>query len=138
MDKCEKCDLCLWNQGSGGGGGGGGSSTLAGLTDVDISNPSDGQTLVYDAASEKWVNGSGGGLLTVHRDANETLDKTWQQIADALLAILVIGDEFDKVVTYFNGMYYDDEDGYVVTESTGERYATDSANGYPVLDESPR
>lgn len=55
----EKCDLCLWNQGSGGGGGG--SSTLSGLTDVDISNPTDGQTLVYDAASSKWVNGGGGG-----------------------------------------------------------------------------
>lgn len=44
-----------------GGGGGGGSSTLSGLTDVDLTNPTDGQTLVYDAASQKWVNGSGGG-----------------------------------------------------------------------------
>lgn len=43
------------------GSGGGGSSTLAGLTDVDLTNPTDGQTLVYDAASSKWVNGSGGG-----------------------------------------------------------------------------
>lgn len=47
--------------GGGGGGGGGGSSTLAGLTDVDLTNPTDGQTLVYDAASSKWANGSGGG-----------------------------------------------------------------------------
>ena len=60
MDKC-KCDLCLWNQGSGGGGGGGGSSTLSGLTDVDISNPSNGQTLVYNSTSGKWENGAGGG-----------------------------------------------------------------------------
>lgn len=44
-----------------GGGGGGGSSTLSGLTDVDISNPSDGQTLVYNATSGKWENGAGGG-----------------------------------------------------------------------------
>lgn len=44
-----------------GGGGGGGSSTLSGLTDVDISNPSDGQTLVYNASAGKWENGSGGG-----------------------------------------------------------------------------
>lgn len=42
------------------GGGGGGSSTLAGLTDVDISNPTNGQTLVYNATSGKWENGSGG------------------------------------------------------------------------------
>lgn len=43
------------------GGGGGGSTTLAGLTDVDISNPTDGQTLVYNATSGKWENGAGGG-----------------------------------------------------------------------------
>lgn len=44
-----------------GGGGGGGSSTLSGLTDVDISNPQNGQTLVYNATSGKWENGAGGG-----------------------------------------------------------------------------
>lgn len=44
-------------------GGGGGSSTLAGLTDVDLSSPTDGQALVYDATNQEWVNGtvSGGG-----------------------------------------------------------------------------
>lgn len=41
--------------------GGGGSSTLSGLTDVDISNPTDGQTLVYNAETGKWENGAGGG-----------------------------------------------------------------------------
>lgn len=40
---------------------GGGSTTLAGLTDVDISNPTNGQTLVYNAESGKWENGAGGG-----------------------------------------------------------------------------
>lgn len=44
-----------------GGGGGGGSTTLSGLTDVDISNPSNGQTLVYNASAGKWENGAGGG-----------------------------------------------------------------------------
>lgn len=39
-----------------GSGGGGGSSTLAGLDDVNISSPSDGQVLRYDNASSKWVN----------------------------------------------------------------------------------
>ena len=73
------------------GGGGGGSSTLAGLTDVDISNPTDGQTLVYNATSEKWENGAGGGVLVVHAtwgDTPETenictLDKTWNEITAA-------------------------------------------------------
>lgn len=42
-------------------GGPGGASTLSGLTDVDITNPTDGQTLVYNAESGKWENGAGGG-----------------------------------------------------------------------------
>ena len=49
--------------------GGGGSSTLYGLTDVNISNPTNGQALVYNATSSKWENqsiggGGGGGTLT--------------------------------------------------------------------------
>ena len=31
------------------------------INDVDITSAADGQTLVYDATSGKWVNGSGGG-----------------------------------------------------------------------------
>lgn len=44
-------------------GGGGGSSSLAGLSDVDISAPADGQVLTYDNVNSKWVNAnpSGGG-----------------------------------------------------------------------------
>ena len=42
-------------------GGGGGSSTLAGLTDVDLTTPTDGQVLSYDGTNNKWVNASGGG-----------------------------------------------------------------------------
>lgn len=50
--------------------GGGGSSTLYGLTDVNISSPTNGQALVYNATSQKWENqtigggGGGGGTLT--------------------------------------------------------------------------
>lgn len=38
-----------------------GASSLQGLSDVNISSPTDGQALVYDSASSKWVNGAGGG-----------------------------------------------------------------------------
>jgi len=38
-------------------GGGGGSSTLAGLDDVNIESPTDGQALVYDAESDTFKNG---------------------------------------------------------------------------------
>lgn len=75
------------------GGGGGGSTTLAGLTDVDISNPSDGQVLVYNATSGKWENGrspSGSGLLIVNALATTTndgstltFDKTFSELKSA-------------------------------------------------------
>ena len=47
-------------------GGGGGSSTLAGLNDVSLASPTDGQLLGYNGTSHKWenVNGGGGGSST--------------------------------------------------------------------------
>lgn len=60
------------------GGGGGGSSTLAGLTDVDISTPTNGQTLIYNATSGKWENGSGGGGSATHNySTTEQIVGTW-------------------------------------------------------------
>lgn len=41
--------------------GGGGVSSLSELSDVNISSPIDGQGLVYDSATQKWVNGTVGG-----------------------------------------------------------------------------
>lgn len=48
-------------------GGGGGSSTLAGLDDVSLATPTDGQLLGYNGISHKWenVNGGGGGSSTL-------------------------------------------------------------------------
>ena len=43
---------------------GGGAGTLAGMTDVDLSNPSDGQTITYDGTAGKWVN-SRSGMIDV-------------------------------------------------------------------------
>ena len=43
------------------GGGGGGSTTLAGLLDVAITNPQNGDALVYNATSRKWENQAIGG-----------------------------------------------------------------------------
>ena len=41
---------------TGSGTGGSGSSTLAGLTDVMVTNPTDGQVLMYSVGSGKWIN----------------------------------------------------------------------------------
>lgn len=47
--------------------GGGGSSTLAGLSDVDITTttPTNNQVLKYDSTKQKWVNGSALGIKSV-------------------------------------------------------------------------
>lgn len=42
-------------------GGGGGSSTLSGLTDVDLSSPTNGQILKYNSTTQKWENADEGG-----------------------------------------------------------------------------
>ena len=47
------------------GGGGGGVSALSDLIDVSINNPSNGQVLVYNQTSGKWINGSGGATGSV-------------------------------------------------------------------------
>jgi len=36
--------------------GGGGSSTLSGLTDVDLTTPANDEALIYDSTAQKWVN----------------------------------------------------------------------------------
>ena len=56
--------------GSGGSSGGGGASYLGELDDVSLSNPTNGQALVYDSATGLWKNGTvqgggGGGTGTV-------------------------------------------------------------------------
>lgn len=95
---------------SAGGGGGGAVDSVNGKTgdvvldvddinDVDINNLADGQTLVYDATSGKWVNGSGGGGTTDYSDltnkpqingvtlsGNKTASELGVKVNDNLLA----------------------------------------------------
>lgn len=46
-------------------GGSGGSSTLSDLTDTAISSPTNGQALVYDSTTSKWVNSSVNTKVTI-------------------------------------------------------------------------
>lgn len=92
--------------------GGGGSTTLSGLTDVDISNPTDGQTLVYNAESGKWVNGAGGsGVLIVTEVPTDNpkilrLDHTYREIVNADMAIWKPSEEGVTLLAYL-GDYQD-------------------------------
>lgn len=58
-------------------GGGGGATALSGLSDVDLSSPSDGQVLKYNNTSQKWENAneSGGNGHTYSSDEQEV--GTW-------------------------------------------------------------
>lgn len=50
--------------------GGGGSTTLAGLTDVAITSPTNGQALIYNSSTSKWNNQTlpGGDMLKATYD----------------------------------------------------------------------
>ena len=77
-------------------GGGGGSSTLSGLTDVDISNPTDGQILVYNAESGKWENGAGGGgsvipIFTLTQTSQTGGTATCNMTFDSIVAAIQSG-----------------------------------------------
>ena len=64
----------LWTQqflsalGLNSGGGGGGATALTDLVDVALSNPQNGQVLMYNSSTGKWYNGTvqsgGGGTVT--------------------------------------------------------------------------
>lgn len=76
-------------------GGGGGSFS------PDITDPQDGQTLVYDATAAKWVN-AGAGIMLVHNEVDEntgvvTMNKTYAEIYSALASGQLIF-AFSKVV----------------------------------------
>lgn len=58
--------------------GGGAAITLDELYDVTITNPRDKQALVYDAASQKWINGAsvGGGNISLNGTVYEAVNGT--------------------------------------------------------------
>lgn len=65
--KNVKVEAGLWTEqflsalGLNGGGGGGGATTLGELSDVVITDPQNGQALIYNSGTGMWVNGAGGG-----------------------------------------------------------------------------
>jgi hypothetical protein len=102
----------------------GGSSTLSGLTDVDISNPSDGQTLVYNATSGKWENGAagGGGMPVIDGTQLEeeiTLDIT----AGNLYTLMQNGPVVYKVLGSESGIQFMSYTRIVIAQTDGVHYS---------------
>lgn len=104
-------------------GGGGGSSTLAGLTDVNISNPTDGQTLVYDAASSKWVNGSGGG------GSYTVFDGTYTDNPMTITLDTTCADLYTACTNGPVGIRYTPQEGVTVTELIAKYFIVSDPDG---------
>lgn len=122
-----------------------------GISDVgietNIQNPTDGQTLKYDAESGKWVNGEGGGSTTpliVNSVYDETqgtltLDHTWQEINAAFPNVWIDSTESENFISKSSVLclYYVGADYLVRTQApdTGDYrfFTTRSADGYPMI-----
>lgn len=103
----------------------------------EITDPQDGQTLKYDAASGKWVNAEGGGSSTLVVNVNDgTFDKTWQEIDDAFPNVKIKGQSNTTLLPIdigsSSGNYYLD---VLQINSQGAvepiTYAASSSDGYP-------
>jgi hypothetical protein len=117
---------------------------------TNITDPQDGQTLKYDAASGKWVNAEGGGssTLVVHTttgsDDAVVMDKTWQEIYNAMPNVMEESedDSFQLRQPVLYAMKSSDTQYDIVVgdfdirqsapTATFTRYRADSASGNPI------
>ena len=88
-----------------------------------------------------WVaaNPSAGGGVLVVTDTDGTLDKTWQEIKDAMLVGSVVIDRSNQLATdivYVGRVFFTSFGGdkySVYTDGDANHYDTSSASGYPTL-----
>ena len=134
-------------------GGGGGSSTLAGLDDVNISSPTDGQALVYDNATGKWVNGAGGGGSSTFAGLNDvnvqgvsngdiarynSTTGKWTDSSDLTDLELTVAQLQASVLEITDGHTILDSNGTAMAQEDGLQFvgsnvADDSTNGKTVV-----
>ena len=140
---------------------GGISFTLQDLADTNISNPQDKQALVYDAASQKWINGQaiGGGDIslngTVYKPVNGiiTLPGLYEKVSggtasqflkadgsvDSNLYALAYNGNQNKILESKNSSYLNiiDRRNETISTNTLEEYTISSyfaMSGVPTND----
>lgn len=84
------------------------TDALHDLTDVNISLPSDGQALLYDSSSSKWVNGDVAGSAADISYDNTSSGLTADDVQEAI-------DEIDSNLDTLDGKVYKTDDS---TETT--------------------
>ena len=82
----------------------GGSRLLRNLVDVNISSPTDGQVLVYDATNERWVNStSSGSGWTIETPTGSLYDQDAQTGGTSFTSSATAKAVFADGSIYFNG-----------------------------------
>jgi hypothetical protein len=76
------------------GGGSGGSSRISTSADTALSNPADGQALVYNAGIQKWVNGTVSGSGAAAMTATSVKTASYTANANELVPADVSGGAF--------------------------------------------
>jgi hypothetical protein len=77
----------------------GASSSFAGLTDTNITNPQDGDTIKYDSANAEWVNAPGGGSAANVSYDNTTSGLSATNVQDAIDEVDENAENAHKVTT---------------------------------------
>lgn len=117
---------------------GGISFTLQDLADTNISNPQDKQALVYDAASQKWINGQaiGGGDIslngTVYKPVNGTItlpnlkpaEPTWFVLQDNYVGVRTTGRTASQYYEFWDNVGWAllAAKGYKTPEGTSSQF----------------
>lgn len=93
--------------------------------------------LITLAAAKKLSGGGSGGGVLVVTDTNGTLDKTWQEIHDAMLSGGAVVSYSETDTGSIDATVYDPKGGvYTIVARAGvayKVYSAASADGYPAL-----
>lgn len=120
----------FYNYSTGGSGGGSGTTVVA---NPEGEATDELETLQVDDTVYS-VAGAGGGVLVVTAtegdDGDFTLDKTWKQIYDAVIAVITFPNQNGKTIALPSMIYIDNGD-YVVDAFMYGKYVATSENGYP-------
>lgn len=115
-----------------------------------ITSPQDGDTIVYNAATQKWVNGAGGGaggggavhINVVYDELLEAprFEKTWSEVVTIAETSLPYAVWYEQgVMFYILGWGQNSEQYFISVMAFAEgslstfRFACATENDYPVL-----
>lgn len=107
-----------------------------------------GEVIALHKALGGGGGSSGGGVLVVHEDKNGTLDKTWEEISDAVSekpVLIIYPDGSTTKIMYVVSVMQPSKPGmkyyvkafypFIDFESSIVNFTADTYDGYPVVQE---